>query len=97
MRSALVVFADEVRQNARNNGGGGQDQGVIERKPCSEETLDSVGDALSCGVHFAVLLMLLLEAGRLLTGHRFLGPLEKLLGEARTRVGDKRISALENH
>ena len=35
MCSALMVSVDEMGQDARDDGRGGQDQGVIERQPCS--------------------------------------------------------------
>lgn len=70
-----MEFADEVSQNARNNGRGRQNQDVIQRKPCSEETLDCVGGALSsCGVHFDNFANITLPtAGRVLTDHSFSG------------------------
>lgn len=82
MCSALMVFADEVSQNARNDGRGRQDQGVVQREPCSKETLGRVGDALCC-VHLDKFAGVILQrTGKMLTDHSSLGG-GKLVGEAR--------------
>ena len=58
MRSALMVFADEMGQDARDDGRGGQDQDVVHRQPCSEQTLGCVGDAVFGGVHLDDVLLI---------------------------------------